>query len=113
MTAYILARVDIQNAEKYREYMKHSPRVIAQYGGRFIARGGETDTLEGPAETRRIVLVEFPSMERAKAFYHSPEYSAAKLLREGGGDAQFIAIDGFDDAAWEAARTASEALPPL
>jgi len=57
MTAYIVAHVDIQDWDAYREYMRHTPRIIEKFGGRFIARGGEPVTLEGPEETLRIVLI--------------------------------------------------------
>ena len=114
MAAYIVARVDIQDWDAYREYMRHTPRVIQQFGGRFIARGGEMVTLEGPPETLRLVLIEFPSLEQAKAFYNSPEYKRTKRLREGGGSAQFVAIDGYAIEDWN--RAASESalisLPP-
>ncbi len=96
MTAYIIARVEVRDWDRYREYMKHTPGVIARFGGRFIVRGAETHTLEGSPETRRVVVIEFPSLERAKAFYASEAYGAAKALRDGAGEAQFIAMDGFD-----------------
>ncbi len=110
MPAYIIARVDVRDWEAYREYMRHTPRVIAQFGGRFVARGGEMATLEGPTETLRIVLIEFPSMAQARAFYESPEYKRTKRLREGGGSAQFIAIDGYPAAEWERTLAESKAL---
>jgi len=101
MTAYIVAHVDIQDWDAYREYMRHTPRIIEKFGGRFIARGGEPVTLEGPEETLRIVLIEFPSMDRAKAFYHSAEYAQTKKLRDGAGDAKFVAVDGYPIERWE------------
>ena len=110
MAAYIIARVDVRDWEAYREYMRHTPRVIQKFGGRFIARGGETVTLEGPEETRRLVLIEFPSIEQAKAFYNSPEYALTKRLREGGGEAQFVALDGYPAEEWEKDARASASL---
>ena len=80
--------------EHYREYMKATPAVIERFGGRFVVRGGETITLEGPQETGRVVIIEFPSLDQAKAFYHSEEYSRAKKLREGAATGQFLAIEG-------------------
>ena len=62
---------------------------------RFVVRGGEMVTLEGPEETRRLVVIEFPSLERAKEFYHSEEYSRVKKRREGAATGQFIVIDGY------------------
>jgi uncharacterized protein (DUF1330 family) len=96
MAAYLLIRVDVHDWERYRAYMQATPAALAKYGGKFIARGGETVTLEGPEETRRVALVEFPSLAQAKAFYASPEYEAAKALRAGACDAQFVAIEGLE-----------------
>jgi uncharacterized protein (DUF1330 family) len=94
MPAYVIARVQIADAEKYREYTKVTPDVIAQYGGRFVARGGEVATLEGPEETHRIVILEFPSMDAAKEWYHSPEYQEARKLRLACATGTLIAVDG-------------------
>ena len=94
MPAYMLARVEVTDPEQYKKYTAVSPGVIEQFGGRFVVRGGESVTVEGPEETRRLVVVEFPSVERARAFYDSPEYQAAKALRVDAGHAQFVIVDG-------------------
>ena len=60
MTAYLVIRVAVTDWDRYREYMALTPAALAKYQGRFIARGGESVTLEGPEETRRLALVEFP-----------------------------------------------------
>lgn len=112
MTAYIIAHVDIRDWDAYREYMRHTPRIVQQFGGRFIARGGETVTLEGPEETLRIVLIEFPSMGQAKAFYHSAEYAQTKKLRDGAGEARFVAIEGYPIERWEEAVRESVRFAP-
>jgi uncharacterized protein (DUF1330 family) len=110
MAAYLVVHLDVKDWDKFREYARHAPRTIAKFDGRFIARGGEMITLEGPQETMRIVLIEFPSMEQAKAYYQSPEYTETKKLREGAADARFVAIDGFDANAWPALLAESQAL---
>ncbi len=97
MPAYLLIRVTVTDWDRYREYMALTPAAVAKYGGRFIARGGESVTLEGPQETRRMAIVEFPSLELAKRFYASPEYQAAKTHRDGACEAEFIALDGLAD----------------
>ena len=97
MSVYIVIRVDIRDRQ-------------AHHGGRFIARGGETETLEGEKETLRIVLVEFPSMDDAKRFYRSEEYQAVKQLREGAGSAQFVAVDGYPVEDWDKALEVSKGL---
>jgi uncharacterized protein (DUF1330 family) len=98
MTAYILARVNVTDMARYQEYMKGTPGVIAQHGGRFVVRGGAKETVEGPEETARVVLIEFPSMEQARAFYRSPEYQKVKALREGAATGQFVILDGYRPA---------------
>ncbi len=94
MAAYLIARVNITDPVRYAEYMRATPGVIARYGGKFIVRGGETVTLEGPPETSRVVVIEFADLATARAFYNSPEYEAARKLREGAATGQFIAIPG-------------------
>ena len=94
MTAYLIAKINVTDMEQYKKYMAVSPNLIKKFGGRFIARGGEMITLEGPEETQRMVLIEFPSLERVKAFYNSAEYQEAKKLRQGAASAQFIVIEG-------------------
>jgi len=94
MPAYLIGRVEITDRERYAEYMKVTPAVIERFGGRFIVRGGDVVTLEGPPETHRIVVIEFPTLDQAKAFYNSDQYLEAKKLRQGAATAQFIAMDG-------------------
>ena len=94
MTAYMLVTVDVTDPEQYRNYTDRSPAAIAKFGGRFLARGGRTVTLEGDAETRRVVVVEFPSVEQAEACYNSPEYQEAKSHREGAATARFVVVEG-------------------
>lgn len=92
--AYVLVQVEVSNPAQYGEYMKLSPGIIAKFGGRFIVRGGRSETLEGAPATGRIVVVEFPSFERAQEFYNSAEYQAAKKVRAGAANAQFILVEG-------------------
>jgi uncharacterized protein (DUF1330 family) len=91
---YIIAQVDVTNPQAYGEYAKRSPDIIAKFGGRFIARAGRTVTLEGSPAKSRVVIIEYPSFERAQAFFNSPEYQQAKKLREGAANAQFILVEG-------------------
>jgi uncharacterized protein (DUF1330 family) len=94
MAAYILIRVQVTDMERYRDYMALTPAILAKYQGHFIARGGISVTLEGPEETRRLALVEFPTLEMARIFYASPEYQAAKAVRDGACEAEFVALEG-------------------
>ena len=95
MTAYLVIRVTVTDWDRYRDYMALTPAALAKYQGRFIARGGASVTLEGPQETRRLAICEFPTLELAQEFYASPEYRAAKSLRAGACEAEFVALDGL------------------
>lgn len=82
MAAYVIADVEVTDPERYEEYRKQVPATIEQFGGRFAVRGGSFETIEGEWAPGRIVMIEFPSAERAKAWYDSPEYQAIVPLRE-------------------------------
>jgi uncharacterized protein (DUF1330 family) len=110
--AYIVARIQVTDWGRYGEYVKHTPRVIAQFGGRFVVRGAAATVLEGPDDGLRTVIIEFPSLEKAKAFYASAEYQAVKGLRDGAGSGTFVAIEGYDPSAWAQSLAASQALDP-
>jgi len=96
MSAYLIVRIAITDWSRYREYTARTPAVVAQYGGRFIVRGGEMETLEGPDETRRVVVIEFPTLAQAKTFFQSAEYTRVKQYREGAANGEFLAIAGCD-----------------
>ena len=110
MSAYIVVRVNMSNPIAYGQYMRHTPRLINRFGGRFIVRGGELEMLEGEEETVRLAVIEFPSMDDAKRFYRSEEYQAVKHLREGAGEVQSYAIDGYAKEEWDSALKASKSL---
>jgi uncharacterized protein (DUF1330 family) len=94
MSAYLICRVQVRDPATYSQYTALSPQIIAEHGGRFLARGGTVETLEGEAFEGRVVVVEFPSIEAIKAFYHSPAYQTAKKLRDPVSDANFIVVAG-------------------
>lgn len=110
MSAYMIARINVTDPTQYAEYLKHTPRVIAEHGGRFIARSADVLTVEGEAETRRVVVIEFPSVAAAEDFYNSDSYGLAKALRHGAADGQFIIVDEMSDEAWQSALAASNKL---
>lgn len=94
MPGYIIAKVNVTNMEQYQHYMKATPTTIAKYDGKIIVRGGESITLEGAPVNERIVVIEFPSYEKAIEWYNSDEYTNARMLRVGAADASFVAIRG-------------------
>lgn len=96
MAAYLIGRMSITNPETYAEYKKRTPAIIEQYGGRFLSRGGEKITLEGENETRRVVIVEFPSAQKAEEFYRSSDYQAAIAIRASAAQMDLMIVDGFE-----------------
>jgi uncharacterized protein (DUF1330 family) len=94
MAAYILVDCEVTDSVRYEDYKVLAPLAIARYGGRYLVRGGETVVLEGHWQPRRVVVLEFPTLEDARAFYDSPEYRAARDKREGACDMRMIAVAG-------------------
>lgn len=94
MSAYIIVRIDVTDPHLLKEYQKVAPEIVDKYDGKFIARGGETITLEGTEERRKIVLLEFPTLNRAKEFFDSNEYQEAIKLREDIARFEMVAIEG-------------------
>ena len=96
MVAYLVALGRVHKPEVIPEHERHTPAVVAEFGGRYLVRGGTMVTLEGEIEDRRVVIVEFPDMEQARAFYESPGYRGA---REHLGDAitaDMFLLEGFE-----------------
>jgi len=100
MPAYMIARIDVTDPEQYEVYKSLAPIAIKKYGGRYLTRGGPMETLEGPTETRRMVLLEYPDMAAAKAFYDSPEYRKARDARKDAAEGQFVLLEGLDKPLW-------------
>jgi len=90
---YVITRVDIKDPEAYARYAAEATKAIAAHGGKPLARGGRHEALEGKARARNVVL-EFESYDAALAYYHSPEYQAAKALREGAADIEMVLVEG-------------------
>lgn len=95
MPAYVIIQVNVTNPDKYEEYKKRTPATVQQFGGEFLVRGGDKEDLEGVNPNERIVLLKFPSMDKARAWYHSPEYQSAKAIRAGAGEGTFTAVEGI------------------
>ncbi|MCR9214896.1 MAG: DUF1330 domain-containing protein [Proteobacteria bacterium] len=100
MAAYMIARINVTDPDQYEVYKSLAPIAIKKYGGRYLTRGGPMETLEGPEETHRVVLLEYPDMETAKAFYDSPEYRKARDARKDAADGQFVLLEGLDKPLW-------------
>jgi uncharacterized protein (DUF1330 family) len=95
VAAYVIVQVEVNDPVRYEDYKGMVPASIAKYGGRFLVRGGKTHTLEGDWAPKRFVMVEFPSVEQAKAWWASPEYAEAKALRQATADSKLIVAEGI------------------
>jgi uncharacterized protein (DUF1330 family) len=94
MPAFLIAEIDMTDPAAVADYRRGTPAVVAAFGGRFLARGGAAELLEGEARPHLMALLEFPDMERLKALYHSPEYQALVAIRERGSRANLVAVEG-------------------
>jgi uncharacterized protein (DUF1330 family) len=95
MAAYLIVNIDVHDPVKYEEYKRLVAPTLAAYGARYLARGGAAETLEGDWQVKRVVVLEFESVERAKAWWSSIEYSEAKALRQKITDTQMIVVEGL------------------
>lgn len=94
MAAYLLVEVQTTNPELMAEYRKHTPGLIAKFGGRFVVRGGTAETVEGDWRPERIVMIEFPDMTALKTFYESAEYGPVLKMRLDAGRSKAVAFEG-------------------
>lgn len=95
MPAYVIADIEVTDPIRYEEYKGLVPLSIAKYGGRYIARGGEVHVLEGAWTPNRLVILEFPSLDRARQWWASAEYARAKALRQATSAGNLVVIDGI------------------
>ncbi|PRY12784.1 uncharacterized protein (DUF1330 family) [Pontibacter ummariensis] len=96
MPAYVLVQIEVTDPATYEEYKKLTPGSLVPYEGRFVVRGGKTEALEGDWQPSRLVMLEFPSVERAKAWWNSPEYAKAKSMRQQAANTQMLVVEGFE-----------------
>ena len=94
MAAYVIADIDILDQQQFEEYRQQVPATIVAYGGRYLARGGATDVLEGSWSPRRLVILEFPDMARFRAWWSSPEYAPLRELRERSTRSRLVVTQG-------------------
>jgi uncharacterized protein (DUF1330 family) len=94
MSAYVLAEIEVTDAALYEEYRRQVLPVVVKFGGRFLARGGRIEAMEGDWKPKRLVIVEFPSMERALEWYRSPEYAPLIEMREKASRGKLLIVDG-------------------
>jgi uncharacterized protein (DUF1330 family) len=92
---YWVVRVDVHNAEAYKNYVAANGAAFAKYGGRFLVRGGPFQAVAGTSRQRNVVI-EFPSYQAALDCWNSPEYQAARAKQEGGAEVDLVVIEGYD-----------------
>jgi uncharacterized protein (DUF1330 family) len=95
MPAYVIVNIKVHDADAYREYVRLAPPTVAAYGGRYLARAGHTEVLEGDWTPSRLVILEFDSAARAKEWLGSPEYAAVKHLRHRNATSDMVLIEGL------------------
>ena len=95
MSAYVISEVEMRDAASFEAYRTVAAKTIAQYGGRYLVRGGAASTIEGGPPPKTIIIVEFPTMERLHEWYASPEYAEALKVRQGALDRRLIFVEGI------------------
>jgi uncharacterized protein (DUF1330 family) len=94
MAAYVIVEVDIHDPLMYEEYKKLTPSSISAHGGRFVVRGGNAINIEGDWDPKRIVILEFPDLNTAQAWWNSSEYSKARSIRQKSASTKMIMVEG-------------------
>jgi uncharacterized protein (DUF1330 family) len=94
MSAYVIVDIVVNDASRYEEYKQMASASVAQYGGRYIVRGGRAQRLEGDQEPNRVVVLEFPEYEQAVAWWESAEYAPGKALRQAIATTRMVVVDG-------------------
>ncbi len=95
MAAYVLVDVMVNDPDRYEEYKKLAPPAIVAYGGKYLARDGRIEMLEGDWPLNRFVILEFESVERAKQWHESPEYRQARALRHETAFSKMVVVEGL------------------
>ena len=95
MAAYAIVEVDVSDPQLFAEYARGVPATIAAYGGKYLVRGGKTETKEGGWAPKRVVVLEFPSMDQARKWYDSAEYKPLLDMRLKAASAKFILVEGL------------------
>lgn len=98
MKGYLIANLDVQDQPTFQRYREEVMPLIARYGGRYIVRGGEVQEVEGHLGLKRLIVLEFPSLDAARAFYDSPEYQPVKAIRLQSAHSDVALVAGYDDA---------------
>jgi uncharacterized protein (DUF1330 family) len=101
MPAYFIVDVEVTDKDTYETYRTQVPPIIKQYGGRFLVRGGKSETVEGDWRPSRLVVLEFADVAAAKRFYNSREYQAIIEFRHRASSSRMVLVEGYREPAWE------------
>jgi uncharacterized protein (DUF1330 family) len=96
MTAYLIVQIDVRDAQKFERYRSMVPPTLEPFGGRYVVRGGDAETLEGSWAPARVVVIEFPDRDKAKQWLESDIYREAKALRHAAAHTEAIVVDGVE-----------------
>jgi uncharacterized protein (DUF1330 family) len=96
MSAFVVVDVTVRDPETYEQYKTLAQRSVEQHGGVYVARGGATEVLEGRWQPKRLVILEFPSVEAARRWWDSPEYAEAKAIRQRSASTDMVVVEGYD-----------------
>jgi len=95
MAAYVIAEIDVTDPARYEAYKRLAPAAIAAHGGKYLVRGGAAELLEGERMAGRTVILEFPTLDDARRFYHSEQYGVAKRARAGAARFNLLLVEGL------------------
>jgi uncharacterized protein (DUF1330 family) len=95
VSAYVIVEIEILDATGYEEYKKQAGATVEKYGGKYIVRGGKTEVLEGNWQPKRIVVLQFDSMDRAKEWLHCEEYREPRKMRHATARTNMIVVEGM------------------
>ena len=95
MAAYFIVNLEVTNRKGFEKYRRTVPPIVSKYGGKYVARGGDFQVLEGNWRPKRVIILEFPSMEHAREFYDSEDYKPFLALRASSTNSEVVLVDGI------------------
>ena len=95
MTGYLIVNIEVQDPETYAKYREAAAPLVARFGGRYLVRGGDIEPLEGDLGLKRLVVLEFPSVDEARRFYESPEYAPVLKMRLASTRSDAVLVAGY------------------
>ena len=94
MAAYVILDIDVKDPTTYAEYIARAPATVTAFGGKYLARAGRTEKLEGEWVPKRLVILQFDSLEQAKGWLDSADYAPVKALRHKAAHSNMVVIEG-------------------